>query len=245
MTDISANIFALLILILILILAAREHSPAPRAEAPQVVDVESDIASIERSTLSSGDLFDLLYERREGAPTTKIDLFGHGIDVISGGKTEHFSSVENAVTRLRQIAAASTRLPVGVYVFSHQSYRNVTDNLKALGLNWREVSVPQALRDARLQTRGQGWSNGFSELIARPSNRAEFRVELARLLQSSTDEPPGRSSHEGGASGQRPENIIANLVRWSRAALDMISIFGGFIFVGWVEMCRTRNARSN
>jgi hypothetical protein len=36
MTDISANIFALLILILIIMLAARENTPAPVAEGLQI-----------------------------------------------------------------------------------------------------------------------------------------------------------------------------------------------------------------
>ena len=46
MTDISANIFALLILILIIMLAARENSPAPGAEGLQIIDLEKDVAAL-------------------------------------------------------------------------------------------------------------------------------------------------------------------------------------------------------
>jgi hypothetical protein len=74
MTDISANIFALLILILIIMLAARENSPTPRVQGPQVIDVEKDVAGVERSPLSSEEVIELLYERRERASSTKIDL---------------------------------------------------------------------------------------------------------------------------------------------------------------------------
>src|ERR1700682_2457147 len=95
LTDISANIFALLILFLVIMLAARENSRPPRAEAVQVIDLEKEFASVERSPLSGDELFDLLYERREGPVTTRIDLLDQSIDVVSAGKTERFSSVEN------------------------------------------------------------------------------------------------------------------------------------------------------
>jgi hypothetical protein len=239
-TDISANIFALLIFILIIMLAAQEHAPAVRSDAAPAVDIEKDLAGIERAPLSSDELFDLLYDRGEGVASVKIDLFDRGIDVIFGGRTEHFISVENAVPMLRQ---AGTRLPVGIYVFGHRFYRDVTGNLRGLGWSWREVSVPQALRDFRFGRRGQGWSAGFSDLIARPANRAQFRVELARLLQSSsTDENSTQGWQgwygEGTSSGQRAETVIDKILRWSRAALDTIALLGGLVFVGWVEIRR-------
>jgi hypothetical protein len=135
-TDISANIFALLILILIIMLAARENSAAPQA-----VDVEIDTIGSERAPLGSDELFDLLYERRTSALSTKIDLFAYGIDVISAGKTQHFTSVEGVLARLNE-SARYTGVPVGVYVFSHRFYRDTTTALKTMGSEWREVSVP-------------------------------------------------------------------------------------------------------
>lgn len=238
-TDISANIFTLLIFILIMMLAAQER-PVVRSEAGLVVDVEKDLAGVERSPLGSDELFDLLYDRGERATSVKIDLFDQGIDVSVDGRTERFNSVESAVLRLKQIAA-STRLPVGIYVFSHQFYRKVTDNLKVFGWSWRELSVPQALRDVRAGRAGQSWSAGFSELIARPSNRGQFRIELARLLQSSADGKLSESRHGGGAaSGHWRDTIVDNIVRWSRTVLNAIAVFGGLIFVTWVEMRRTR-----
>jgi hypothetical protein len=236
-TDISANIFALLIFILIMMLAAQER-PVVRSDAGVVVDVEKELAGMERSPLGSDELFDLLYDRGEGTASVKIDLFDQGIDVTVDGRTEHFNSVDSAVPRLRQIAA-STHLPVGIYVFSHQFYRNVTDNLKVFGWSWRELSVPQALRDVRAGRAGQSWSAGFSELIARPSNRGQFRIELARLLQSSADGNLSKSQH-GAALGHWRDAITDNIVRWSRMALDAIALFGGLIFVAWVEMRRSR-----
>jgi hypothetical protein len=238
LTDISANIFALLIFILIIMLAAQARAPLARPEAG--VDIETDISGIERVPLSSDDLFDLLYDRGEGAAAVKIDLFNRGIDVSFNGKSESFRSVESAVPRLRQIAA-SAGVPVGLYVFSHHFYRDLTRNLQSFGRPWREVSVPQALRDFRAARRGQGWSAGFSELISRPSNRAQFRAELARLLQSSSaDKSASQSSPGGGGVSEWPEAIIDSVARWLRAALNAISVLGGLVFVSWVELRRNR-----
>ena len=50
MTDISANIFALLILILLIMLAAHENAPAPGTEGLQIIDLEKDVAGVERAT---------------------------------------------------------------------------------------------------------------------------------------------------------------------------------------------------
>jgi hypothetical protein len=162
MTDISANIFALLILILLIMLAARENAPAPRIEGQQVIDLEKDLAGVERAPLSSEELIELLYERRERASSTKIDLLEQEIVISFGGKTERFGTTEIAVSRLRQ--SASVGSPVGVYVFSHRFYRDISDSLKTLGWSWREISIPQALRASAGGP--QGWSAGFSELIA-------------------------------------------------------------------------------
>ena len=238
MTDISANIFALLVFILIVMIAARDRAPAIRADAPQLVNIEKDIAAVERLSLGSDGLFDLLYDRSAGTASAKIDLFERGIDVVFGGETERFNSVESVVPRLRQIAAA-TGSPVGVYVFGHHFYRSMTDTLKRSGLQWREVSVPQALRDIGKERSGQGWSGGFSQLIAHPADRARFRVELARLLQSSsTDENPGQSWLQGAASSRPQETTIDTLMRWSRIASNAIALFGGLVFVSWVETRR-------
>jgi hypothetical protein len=243
LTDISANIFALLILFLIIMLAARENSPPPRAEAVQVIDLEKEFASVERSPLSGDELFDLLYERREGPVTTRIDLLDQSIDVVSDGKTERFSSVENAAPRLRQLAAPSNNAPAAVYVFSHRFYRGLAENLKTLSWTWREVSVPEALRDSGPGTTDHGWSAGFSRLIAQPSDRAQFRLELARLLQSAStrnDEHLAQGSWAAGAPSHMPPTITDRLARWSRGALNAISILSGVAFIAWVEMRRKR-----
>ena len=222
MTDISANIFALLILILIIMLAARENFPAPGAEGLQIVDLETDVAGVERAPLSSEELIDLLYERRERASSTKIDLLEQEIVISFGGKAEHFGATENAV-----------------YVFSHRFYRNISDSLKTLGWSWREISIPQALRASGGGP--QGWSAGFSELIAHSSDRSQFRADRARLLRStSQNEHSNQSPHERGNAAQRPETMIGQFARWLRAALDAISLLGGFIFVACVEIIRMK-----
>lgn len=236
MTDISANIFALLILILLIMLAGRENSPAPRTQGLQVIDLEKDVAGVERSPLASDELIDLLYERRERASSTKIDLLEREIVISFAGKTQSFDNAGDAVSRLRQIGSVGS--PVGVYVFSHRFYRGMSDSLMGLGWPWREISIPQALRDSAGGS--QGWSVGFSELIAHSSNRSQFRADLARLLQSAPSNEANESWRERGVAAQRPETIISQLAWWLRTTLNAISILGGLLFVAWVEIIRTK-----
>jgi len=93
LTDISANIFALLIFILIIMIAAKGPAPASRTDAPQTIDVEKDIVGVERAPLGSDELFDLLYERSKGTTSVKIDLFEREINVVFDGGTERFASI--------------------------------------------------------------------------------------------------------------------------------------------------------
>lgn len=239
-TDISANIFAVLILILVAVVAVRERSPLHDA-TPQEIDVVKDVASIERSPLGSDQLFDLLYERGNGVPSIKIDLFDDRIDAVVGTKTERFDSVEKAVLRIAQFVAASDRLPVAVYVFDHRFYRRVTDALKSAGWVWRELSVPQALRESAPETKGQSWSRGFQQLIVRPSDRTLFRTEIARLLQSGSVDTPFVAGSSEGSRLQSPETIIERLVQWWRSLLQALTIVIGLFFVAWVEIARPRD----
>src|SRR5262249_32009730 len=68
-----------------------------------------------------------------------------------------------------------------VYVFENQWYALVTERLAREGRAWREISVPIALRRPAASG-GDGWSDGFLDLLARPLDRDAFRNGLARLL---------------------------------------------------------------
>jgi hypothetical protein len=246
-TDISANLFALLILFLIILLAAREGSPATRTEARRPVELERELKLVERSPLSGDELFDLLYERREQSVTTRIDLLDQAIEVVSGRKGERFSSLQDAAPRLAEVAATSSHNTAGVYVFDHRFYRELTERLKALDWTWHEVSVPEALRDTEPQGSARGWSAGFAQLIAQPSDRAQFRARLAQLLQSASARrnDPFDRSWQGDASfpSQLLPPAFDYLGRWWQAGLNTASILGGLAFVIWIER-RHKRARS-
>lgn len=243
MTDISANIFALLILLLIILLVGRESSPLPHSETPTTIDVQQDLMSVERSPLGSNELFDLFYERRKQSTSIRIDLLGDGIDIISIDKEEHFSSIESATPRLSQLAVETHRSPVGIYVFSNRYYRGVSENMQALGWTWREVSVPEALRDLNPQSESQRWSTGFSDLIAQPSDRLKFRTQLAELLQSSArnaERSNARQQSANAASNPMSSSVLKTLERWSRMSLHVLAVLSGLGFIAWVELRRKR-----
>lgn len=94
---------AVLILILIAIVAVRELAPLQDV-TPRDLDLEADVTSVERAPLGSDELFDLLYERRDGAPSIKIDLFDARIDAVIDGKAEGFESGEKAAVRQQAFA---------------------------------------------------------------------------------------------------------------------------------------------
>ena len=148
---------------------------------------------------------------------------------------------EKAVLRIAQFVAASDRLPVAVYVFDHRFYRRVTDALKSAGWVWRELSVPQALRESAPGTKGQSWSRGFQQLIVRPSDRTLFRTEIARLLQSGSVDTPFVAGSSERSRLQSPETIIERLVQWWRSLLQALTIVIGLFFVAWVEIVRPRD----
>jgi hypothetical protein len=119
----------------------------------------------------------------------------------------------------------------------------LTENLKASGWTWRELSVPEALRDDSPETRDRGWSVGFSRLIAQPSDRAQFRLQLAQLLQSASARNHERSSQSAWTAASPSHwapTILEKLERWTRGALNAASIFCGLGFIAWVELRRSR-----
>ncbi|QOZ76327.1 hypothetical protein XH83_13245 [Bradyrhizobium sp. CCBAU 53351] len=237
LTDIAANLFALLLLVLILLLGARPGSPGSPATALSPIDVENDLVSVDRTPLGSEDLFDLLYERRQDSDSIRIDLLNQGIVVTSQGRTARLGLADDVTPRLARLIAPR-KVSIGLYVFSPRFYRAVLAALEASGASWREMSVPQALKSSSV-TSDHGWSDDFMGLVSRPSDRARFRHGLARLLQSGGDEAAARAFKAAGDQMQ-PSSTGDRIARWSRAALNAIVILGGLIFIIWVEFCRRR-----
>ncbi|PDT90814.1 hypothetical protein CO669_07510 [Bradyrhizobium sp. Y36] len=237
LTDIAANLFALMLLVLILLLGARSGSPSSSAQAPATIDVESDLVSVARAPLGSEELFDLLFERRQDSGSIRIDLLSQGLVVTSQGKTERFGVADSAGPHLARLIAAR-KTPIGLYVFSPRFYRAVVATLAASGATWREISVPQALKSG-LTASDQGWSDDFIGLISTSSDRAQFRQGLARLLQSGRDEAAARAFRASG--GQAQSNSIGErAAHWSRTALNAVVVLFGLIFIIWVEFRRRR-----
>jgi len=239
-TDISANIFAVFILILI-ILVARGQTSVPQVP-PTVIDVDDDLASVERTLLRPAALVELFYDRRTAADVTAIDLFDDRIEITIGHATQRVTAAAMHEMLHRPPASAT---PIGLYVFGPRWYRAVTESLAASGQAWREVSVPAALR--RSDRAGQGWSPGFTELIARPLDLATFRVELAKLLASPS--PADRARGAGGAVSLRgaapaapipPTDLLERLAQVGRFFLHAMAVVGGLVLVAAVEQSTIR-----
>ncbi|MGL9618592.1 hypothetical protein QRQ56_11355 [Bradyrhizobium sp. U531] len=236
-TDIAANLFALMLLVLILLLGARSGSSSPSEQVPEPIDVESDLVSVARAPLASEDLVDLLFERRRDSDSIRIDLLNQGIVVSARGKAERFGLADNAMPHLARLIN-SRKTPIGLYVFSPRFYRTVIATLETSGATWREMSVPQALRSS-LTASDQGWSDDFMGLISSPADRTQFRQGLARLLQSGSDKAAAIASNAPGGQLQA-HSLGERIARWSQTALNATAILGGLIFILWVEFRRRR-----
>ncbi|GMO22153.1 hypothetical protein [Bradyrhizobium sp. TM233] len=238
LTDIAANLFALMLLVLILLLGVRSGSPTSATSTPSPVDVENDLVSVVHTPLGSEDLFDLLFERRQESDSIRIDLLNQGIVVTSHGQTERLGLADHLAQHLARLVA-SRNVPIGLYVFSPRFYRDVLSALEASGATWREMSVPQAFRSS-LAASDQGWSDDFMGLISTPSDRVQFRRGLARLLQSGSGEASARTFPASGGQPQ-PSSAGERIARWSRAALNATVVLGGLLFIIWVEFRRRRS----
>jgi len=241
-TDISANIFAVFLLILILLLALRERTPPP--PPPAALDVATDLDSVERAPLRPAEMVDLLYARRNAAAGISIDLLADRIVIVTRGRTEQLSGAREITDRLRRLSVTGGAEPVGLYVFSHRWYATVIDALRPRA--FREASVPVALR--RTDPSG-GWSKGFAALLAKPSELASFRTELAYLLQSPRPAPaplPQPRVGGGGPTGAAPSaapSVGERVLHFARGALDIGAICGGLLFVLAIERRYRRRKR--
>lgn len=159
LADISTNFFAGFILMLLVALTIGGFGSQIEGEM------------IERRALRGEELVDLLYARRDQQGEPAIDLFDRHIEI-------HGERVE--ASRLPEtIAAAFQRNQKALlFVFRQDAYAPVTQALMQRGIEWREMSVPRALRDPR----GAGWSHSFLNLVERAPSRDAFKDGLARLL---------------------------------------------------------------
>lgn len=208
LTDLSANVFAALLLILLILLQAGadapDGAPGPPTEAAK-------LGAVGRAPLHADALVAILHARRPDAEGLSIDL------------TEVEPPPLDAALR-----GLDPALPVRIYVFSHRHYPAVAARLAGAGRPWDEISVPPALGDAEA-----GWTPAFRALLARRSDLPRFRAELARLLGGAAGPPaPGA----GGAPDPRPAGAMGERLRgWLGAAVTVAMLLGAIAAVVAIE----------
>lgn len=208
LTDLSANLFAALLLILLILLQAgadrSDEGPAQPVEAAQ-------LAAREHTPLDAGALVAALYDRRPEAAGLSIDL------------TEAEPPLLDAAVR-----GLDPDLPIRLYVFSHRHYSATAALLRKMGRRWQEISVPPVLGDA-----ATGWTSAFRALLARRPAPPQFRADLAHLLGAAAG-PPLRGS--GGASDPLTSSMLRNpFGGWLGAVLTIATLLLGFAAVLAIE----------
>lgn len=237
LTDISANIFAMMVLILILALAGRQNASPESARNPVA---DKDLNIIERKAMTPAELVQHLYDRRAGSGPVRIDLLETGLTIVGTNGEEQKFEGSDAASAWRAYQQAAGPLPVRLYVFSHNWYDELARSLLSANRQWYEISVPQALQDSELA----GWSEDFTNLLAQPVDLTQFRTALAQLLASRDpkSQPNGDAQPQSSplsasetSSGQPYETLLERLMKWWRRAMTALALGAAFTFIWWVE----------
>lgn len=236
LTDISANIFAMMVLILILALAGRQNAISG---ASRDIISEQELSIVERKAMTPAELVQHLYDRRDGPGPLRIDLLETGIAITAtDGSGQKFEGAD-AVSAWRAQQQASGPQPVRLYVFSHRRYDEVIRSLLSANRQWLEISVPEALQAGDRA----GWSQDFTNLLSQQVSLDEFRTALAQLLASK--DPKSKATGEGQpktsplsasqGTDQPYETLLERIIKWLRWAVMIVALFAGFAFIWWVE----------
>jgi hypothetical protein len=231
--DISANIFAMMIMILILALASQQK-PKDMSAA------EEDFSIIERTPMTAAEFIQQLYDRRSASKATRLDLQAGKVTFIaSDGTTRNLASetIENA---LPGHLLEEPHAPVRLYVFSHNWYPSIIRALRTTGRSWQEISVPQALRAGD----GIGWSQDFAALLQRQIDRSIFTDALARLLASKIAQSKSNNqvasntakhSSRKDTLRNKTEPLLDRIMKWWRLTIEAIALLIAFLVILLIE----------
>lgn len=242
LSDLSATIFSVFLLLLVLLFDAALN-PQSSSNAP---------LSVERAPLGASAMADLLYQRRLSALGTRIDVLPKGLRVLASsarsGIQQDVDGIDMSVRDLGQLISVG-RLPepFSVYVFSNDLYDDVARTLQNNGYQWREISVPYALK---LDEQG-AWNKEFRALLNRQLTKDAFVKDLASILGGGTQRSGGDFFRDGGVNAAKYISISERLTQamvqlWTRipivAILNLIICLCGLGAVIWVEL-RNRRIR--
>ena len=182
MADISANIFAALILVLIVTIASGQFRRMPSAapSEPVTIETSTDPRLVSRPVLPPAAMVDVLAGRAKPGRTVSLEVTRRGISLALGGVEENIAveAAQTEATLRRLLADRAAATTIQVLVLDNATYAEVPPLLHRLGItNWKELTIPAALR-----SEAGDWSDGFRSLIGRSLDTADFRNMLARLL---------------------------------------------------------------
>lgn len=240
LSDLSATIFSVFLLLLVLLFDAAIN-PQSISNAP---------LAVERAPLGASAMADLLYQRRISASGTRIDILPDGIKLLATSvRSATSQDVDGADTTARELGQMLSvgRLPepVSVYVFANGLYEDVARALQNNGHQWREISVPSALK----QGGKGGWNRDFRALLARQTTRDAFVKDLAVILGGGAHRSGGEFFKENGANAanftplsERIAQVITQL--WTEipivAIINLTICLCGLGAVVWIELRRKR-----
>lgn len=240
LSDLSANIFAALLLILILLLQVKVAA-APRPVPDRPVDVAEATGLRARRPLGAAEIVATLRDRGPGQPGASLDLTATGVRAADGSLLPGAA----LAARLPEILGrARDGGPVRLYVFSNRWFAAATDALTHAGFDWRDLSVPRALRRA---DDPDAWSAAFLRLAAAGGDVGAFRDGLAHLLAATPAPLVAGGRVTSGSAGERPADgessggggagafSLAALLHTLGIAVAVLALTGGAALVAMIE----------
>jgi hypothetical protein len=233
LTDISANILAMMILILIAALAGQQR-------LNDAVGTEEDFSIDERTPMTASGVLQHLYDRRSASSAIRFDLQENDVTFFASDGTVHKMGDRDVKQELPRYLLDAGGGAVRLYVFSHNLYPRLIASLRMTGRSWQEISVPQALRASG----NTGWSDEFAALLERPVDRETFVEALARLLSSKRSQAssgdrtaanmPFRHFDKASISLQN-QILTERIANWWGKSIPMIAVFIALVIIVWVE----------
>jgi hypothetical protein len=225
LTDLSASMFAACFMILLIFLSLVQnatHQPPAPFEARETLRI------VQRTAEAPTGLVELLHQH-DASVGTSIDVFADRVEMVTA----------NGVRRLAPAGIAEALAgiggPVRLYVFSNVLYNPVAAGLGNLP-DRREMTVPEALRDARAPM--TAWSPDFLALSAQRLDLPGFRQGLGRLLQGGPD-PSGGPAGRPAQAAAGPD-LLARVNGWVSVGLATIMPPLGLLVVLSIERRRRR-----
>lgn len=206
--DLSANVLSACLVIFLVLAGQAARESAARQEARPPLEVGEAFESIRRAPLSGPERVEML-RRLDDGPGPRLDLHADGTRVGTAPS-------RRAASELTPYLDGAAAGPARLYVFRNEPYAAVVDLLEERALPFREITVPEALRNGGVGA-AEDWSPALLALVEQRLEFQPFAAALADLLGGASEASGGGAPIPAGAPPP-----VASLAERLRAGIALL-----------------------